>query len=149
MLKKIGIITAIIVAIILIGLTAIYITQRQEGEEMRREERVATTPKVPEQPTIQPEEPVTQPETPTDWKIYKGEKWGWMIKYPPELVGLERSDKDMGLRYYSDPKTPEFIQFQSPFQDPSEPWMPYSFKAQKYLGVKGVGWVPVKCDRRA
>lgn len=83
------IITVIIVAVIVIGATAIYITLRQGSEEVKKQEEVATTTK---KTTSQPEKPVAQPEEPTttepidtsNWKIYRNDKYGFEVKYPKE-----------------------------------------------------------------
>jgi hypothetical protein len=67
--KKTLIITAIIVAVIALGATAVYVTLRQEGGKVKRPEGVVTIPKAPEQPSVsqpekleEPQEPVVQPE---------------------------------------------------------------------------------------
>jgi hypothetical protein len=128
-----------ILAIAIIGLAAVtgYFLQRQEAGKVRPG-GVATTP---EKPVVQPEEPTTtEPIDTSDWKIYRGEKWEWMIRYPPELAGLERTDKE-DIHYSSDPKAPEFIYFHLPYQDPGE-LTPYKFWAGKYLWDKEIGWIP-------
>jgi hypothetical protein len=71
MLKKTPIITAIIVAIIAIGATAVYITQRQGGEEAKRQKEVTTTAKKPETDT-------------SYWKVYRNEVYGFEMKYPSD-----------------------------------------------------------------
>jgi hypothetical protein len=85
MSKNIFIITAIIVAVIAIGATAIYITLRQEGEEMKPKQPVITPPKIPEEPIVQPEEPTpTEPIDISDWKTYRNEEYGFEVKYPKD-----------------------------------------------------------------
>jgi hypothetical protein len=64
MAKKIPIITAIIVVIIGLGATGVYLTLKQVGEEMKIDT--------------------------SDWKVYRNEKYGFELRYPPSWVGLPR-----------------------------------------------------------
>jgi cell division protein FtsN len=69
--KKTLIITAIIVAVITLGVTALYITQRQGSEETKSQKEVTTTTKKPETDT-------------SDWKVYRNEVYGFEMKYPSD-----------------------------------------------------------------
>jgi hypothetical protein len=96
--KKIAIIPLIAIVAIALGATAVYITQKQVGKEVRREEGVATVPQAPEKPPVQPPEtpPITevtpQPEAPTttepidtsNWKVYRDEELRIVFRYPDE-----------------------------------------------------------------
>jgi hypothetical protein len=73
--KKILIITAIIVAVIGLGATAVYVTQKQGGKEVKKQEEVTTTT---ERQVIQPGKPIVQSQEQTvsellitsGWKVY-------------------------------------------------------------------------------
>jgi len=87
--KNTLIITALVVAVIVIGVTAVFTIQRQVSKEVKRREEVATTTErpivesQPEEPTVQPEEPTTtEPIDTSDWKVYRNEKYGYEVKYP-------------------------------------------------------------------
>lgn len=109
MTKHVLIITTIIVAVIAIGATATYITLRQGGEKVRRQEGVATTT---EEPLVQPEEPITtKPIDISDRKTYRNEKYGFEFKFPEEG----------SLRAQSKPISPNkaWVTVRFPFNNPA------------------------------
>lgn len=91
-MSKALVITLLAIVIIVLGATAVYITQRQEGEKVK-EQPVGTIPKAPEIDI-------------SDWKTYRNEKYGFEIKYPktwietwvgpsgstPEEIGFGKDD---------------------------------------------------------
>jgi uncharacterized membrane protein YvbJ len=86
MLKKIIIITSIIVAVIIIGVITVYINQRQKGEEVRKE------------PVAQPEESTIESiiefiDT-SDWRTYRNEEYGFEIRYPVNWSVHDEEYKD-------------------------------------------------------
>jgi hypothetical protein len=94
--KKTLIITAIIVAVIALGATAVYIVQRQEAGKVRQK-GVATTP---EKPVVQPEEPTTTgPIDTANWKVYRNKEYGFELKYPKEW---EIDEPEEGMLYFQD-----------------------------------------------
>jgi hypothetical protein len=101
MLKKIIIITSIIVAVIIIGVITVYINQRQKGEEVRKE------------PVAQPEESTIESiiefiDT-SDWRTYRNEEYGFEFKYPPEwFIKVEK-----GSKYMNGPEAVELLSVKS------------------------------------
>jgi hypothetical protein len=94
MSKNILIIALLVILIISLGLTALYITQRQEVGKVG-EQPVATLSK-PSKGTLSqipsPSASAISPLDTSNWKTFEGKRWSWMIKYPPEpLVSLEKS----------------------------------------------------------
>jgi hypothetical protein len=87
MSKNILIIALLVILIISLGLTALYITQRQEVGKVG-EQPVATLSKpsaeTPDQMSS-PYEPFIFPVEGSDWKTYKSPQWGFEISFPPEL----------------------------------------------------------------
>jgi len=133
--RHILIITAIIVATIAIGVTAAFLILRQGGEEVSRQAEVATTTEesvaqpegttTPEKPATQLEEPTTtEPIDTSDWKVYRNEEYGFEIKYPRDLIGLERIYNTAGAGG---------INFKLPGQGLPDPHEPYSFFGRRYL----------------
>jgi hypothetical protein len=93
MAKNIIIITAVVITLIAIGATALYIIQRQEGEEVKTGQEVATIPEAPEQ----------QVNT-SDWKVYRNEEYRFEMKYPPEWK-VEEDKKSIVFRALKAPQT--------------------------------------------
>ncbi|MBI2644342.1 MAG: hypothetical protein HYW95_02460 [Candidatus Wildermuthbacteria bacterium] len=58
------------------------------------------------------------------WKSYRNEEFSFEIKYPPELVGLERA--------YSSPDAVGGINFRLPTQDATNPAEPYGFLGRRF-----------------
>jgi hypothetical protein len=77
MLKKTLIITAIIVAVIALGVTALYIAKRQVGKEAKKPEGTATGLG---KRIVYPKDTVAIDTS--DWKIYRNEKYGFEVRYP-------------------------------------------------------------------
>jgi hypothetical protein len=86
------------VAIIAIGATAVYITQRQGSEEAKRQKEVTTTAKKPETDT-------------SDWKVYRNEVYGFEMKYPSDWKVQEDYGKVTNIDFFgSMPDLPQGIE---------------------------------------
>ncbi len=147
MSKKIAIIALLVIAIIAVAGAATYIVQqkkeaqqRQEGaEKVRQEEQVATIPETPKQTLAsQPEEPATtEPVDTSDWKVYRNEKYGFEVRYPPELVAEVVESLSLNPSFGW-----EGVAFRLPTQDPSYSGTPYTFFATRFT----LPGKPVQCE---
>jgi hypothetical protein len=88
MTKRIAIITIIAIALIVLGGAVAYITLKQGGEEVEREQPVVTVPEPPKEPVVRPEQPTTpEPIDTSDWKVY-------IPSQDPSTIRLVRPPKD-------------------------------------------------------
>lgn len=89
-------------AVIAIGATAVYITQRQGDREVAREKEVATIPKTPKKPVVQPEElTTTDPLNTSDWNVYHNERYGFAVRYPKDWATSIDPGDGKGVSFYN------------------------------------------------
>lgn len=68
-----------------------------------------------------------------DWRLYQSEEFGFEIKYPPALSGLERTYNSEGIV--------GGINFRLPSQGQSDPSEPYQFNARRFF----TDWITDPC----
>ena len=110
--RNILIIFLLILALFALGVTTFYLTLKEKGERMEKEERVET---LPEEPVVESQEPTTAEAIDTsDWKVYRDEELGIAFKYPKEwgeVSGFEFRGKDARMCTFPRTRMGDWLMF--------------------------------------